>query len=129
MKERAVALCRISSVDQESGHSLDAQEVSVRKMADELDVEIVKLWRITQSSKAGSNLTRKDLAEIKDYCKRDKKVKYLLLDRVSRLMREVEFMMVYAFELKQLGVKIIYCDPSQRNLNADNQVSLLMKFM
>lgn len=129
MKERAVALCRISSVDQESGHSLDAQEISVRKMAEELDVEIIKLWRITQSSKAGSNLTRKDLAEIKDYCKRDKKVKYLLLDRVSRLMREVEFMMVYAFELKQLGVKIIYCDPSQRNLNADNQVSLLMKFM
>jgi DNA invertase Pin-like site-specific DNA recombinase len=126
MRELAVALCRISSTDQASGHSLEAQEASVRNMASEMGIDIVNVWSITQSSKAGTNLKRKDLIEIKNLCRRNNKVKYLLVDRVSRLMREWKLMLIYIFELEHLGVKVVFCDSSQRHLNGDDQISELM---
>ncbi len=126
MKDQAIALCRISSAGQTSGHSLEAQEQSVRNTAKEMDLEIVNIWSITQSSKAGVNIRRRDLVEIKDACKKNRKIKYLLVDRVSRLMREWKMMMAYIFELEALGVKVIFCDSSQRHLNSDDQISQLL---
>ncbi len=126
MRDQAIALCRISSIGQSLGHSLEAQEQSVGNMAGEMNLDLVKTWSITQSSKAGNNLKRHDLAEIRTTCKQNRKIKYLLVDRVSRLMREWKMMLIYIFELESMGVKVIFCDSSQRHLNSDDQMSQLL---
>ncbi len=126
MDTEAIALCRISSKNQEAGHSLEAQEKSVVSMAAEMSVKITKTWSITQSSKAGINAKRKDLKEITEFCRKNKSTRYLLVDRVSRLMREWKVLILYIYELEELDVKVIFCDPSQRHLNSDDQIAQLM---
>ena len=129
MRDQAVALIRISDPKQSDGHSLDAQEKSVRGVADELDVELMKVWSIQRSSKRGRNFKRKDLEEIYRFCQRNPKVKYLLIDFVNRLMREVEMMIYYKVRFNQIGVQLYFCDPAQRHLNSGDQYAKLMLFI
>lgn len=129
MKDQVVALVRISDPKQSDGHSLDAQEQSVRKVANELDLELVNIWSIQRSSKRGRNYKRKDLEEIYKFCKRNPKVKYLLIDFVNRLMREVEMMIYYKVCFNQIGVQLYFCDPAQRHLNSGDQYAKLMLFI
>src|SRR3981081_3754859 len=126
MKTQGLALHRISSAKQQDGHSIDAQELSTSKMAESMDVEIVKSWSITQSSKKGNNLSRNDLKEILTYAKQNKKVEFLFIDRVNRLMREMMAMIAYIVELDAIGVKVIFCDTSQQYLNGDSQINQLL---
>ncbi len=129
MKDQAVALIRISDPKQSDGHSLDAQEESVRKVAEELDLELVNIWSVQRSSKRGRNYKRKDLEEIYKFCKRNPNVKYLLIDFVNRLMREVEMMIYYKVCFNQIGVQLYFCDPGQRHLNSGDQYAKLMLFI
>jgi len=126
MRHQAIVLRRISSKDQESGHSLDAQLKNVQMKADQLGVEIVKEWSGVLSSRKGKNFGRKDLEEMLAYCKSNKQVKYVLVDMVNRLMREMKVMIYYIVMFEQLGVKIVFCDPSQEHLNRDGHMSQLM---
>lgn len=129
MKPKAIALCRVSTARQKTeGHSLQQQEESVMIAAQELDVELIKTWSLDTSSKAGLNLKRKDLDEIRQFCKRNRNIKYLLVDRVSRLMREAKRFIWYIVELEDQGVKTYFTATDQRHLNSDNQMSLLSTF-
>lgn len=129
MKDQAVALIRISDPKQSDGHSLDAQEESVRKVAQELDLELLNIWSVQRTSKRGKNYKRKDLEEIYKFCQRNPKVKYFLIDFVNRLMREVEMMIYYKVRFNQIGVQLYFCDPGQRNLNNGDQYAKLMLFI
>jgi DNA invertase Pin-like site-specific DNA recombinase len=124
--KQAVALCRISSEDQRKGHSLEAQETSVKKISDELGVELVRTWTGVQTSLKGKNFGRKDMEEILRYCKQNKNVKFVLVDMVNRLMREMKVMIYYLVLFEQQGVKVYFCDPGQQHLNRDDQLSQLM---
>lgn len=129
MKDKAIALCRVSTAKQRTeGHSLVHQEQSVKAAEQELNAEIVKTWSLDTSSKAGLNLKRKDLEEIRQYCKQHKGIKYLFVDRVSRLMREAKRFIWYIVELEDLGVTTYFTAPDQRHLNSDDQMALLSKF-
>src|ERR1700679_3454905 len=118
---KAIAIRRVSSKKQaENNHSLDQQDTSVQNMAATLDAEIVMEWAMATSAKKGKNLNRKDLQAALIYCRYNRAVKYLLIDKVSRFMRELEMIFYYKVEFKKLDVKLIFCDPSQQELNADN---------
>lgn len=69
---KAVAFCRVSTAEQLLGGSLNRQEKSVLKMAEELGVVIPKeyWWSGNVSSKRGTNLKRKDLQEALAVCKK-----------------------------------------------------------
>lgn len=125
-KSLGLALHRISSVKQTEGHSLEAQETSTTKMASDMNVPIISSWSSVASSRKGKNLSRKDLLEVKQEIRRNNKIKYLFVDRVNRLMREWKMMLVFIIELEQMGVKVIFCDPSQQYLNGDDQFSQLL---
>lgn len=128
-KDKAIALCRVSTKHQRTdGHSLEQQEESIKQAAAELNCEIVKVWSLDISSKAGLNVKRKDLEEIRQYCKEHNDIKYFLVDRVSRLMREAKRFIWYTVELEDRGVKTFFTAPDQRNLNNDNQMAMLMQF-
>lgn len=131
MKKEAVALCRVSTAEQRvDGNSLESQQKHVYDYAKEvLQCEIEKAWILDVSSRAGKNVKRKDLLEIREYCKRNKHIKYFIVDRVNRLMREVEYFYWFKTELKFLGVKLLFADPSQQELNGDSDIAMWKTFL
>ncbi len=122
----AIALCRVSTAEQKAeGHSLQRQGENVIKAAKELAVEIAGTWSIDQSSRAGKNLKRKDLAEMLAYCREHKRVKYLIVDEVDRFMRDIKYFYHFEAEFEKLGVTVWYA--SQPELNSNNMMAKLNK--
>lgn len=118
---KAVAIRRVSSKKQEeNNHSLGQQDTSVQNMATVLEAEIVMEWAMATSAKKGKNLERPDLKLALNYCRYNRGVKYLLVAKVSRFMRELKMLFHYMVEFEKLGVKVVFCDPSQQKFNADN---------
>jgi DNA invertase Pin-like site-specific DNA recombinase len=89
-KEKAIALCRVSTQGQANEGNLVPQQENVQRTADILGVDLMKVWALAVSSRKGKNLKRKDLIEMLEYCKRFKSVKYLIVDEVDRFMRSIE---------------------------------------
>lgn len=119
-KDKAIAIRRVSSKKQmENNHSLEQQDDSVQNMATVLSAEIIKDWGMAISGKKGNNLERKDLQEALNFCRYNRGVKYLLIDKVNRFMRELKMIFYFMVEFEKLGVKVVFCDPSQQKLNAD----------
>ena len=87
MKGKAIALCRVSTPEQRLSNSLNRQEQSVLKAAQDLEVDVVKTWSGDASSKVGKNVNRKDLKEVYAFCKANKGVHYCIVDEVDRFMR------------------------------------------
>lgn len=131
MKREAVALCRVSSAEQRvEGSSLESQQKhSYDFSRDILGVEIDKLWSLDVSSKAGKNIKRKDLLEIRQYCKEHKYIKYFIVDKVNRLMREIKMFYWFIQELEMIGVKTYFADVSQQDLNNDDAIAQLKTFL
>ena len=129
MKDEAISLRRISDRKQADGHSLVAQANSTERMAKQLSVPIAKTWNMIQTSKKGKNFGRRDMEEMLRYCKQNPQVKYLLIDFVNRLMREVEVMIYYKVRFNQIGVRLYFCDPAQHHLNSNDQYSQLMLYI
>ena len=126
MKEQAIALCRVSTPEQKLSNSLNRQEESVLKAADELGIEIVKWWSGDISSKAGTNVKRKDLKEMQEFCKQNKRIKYLVVDEPDRFMRSVDEAFYFEVVFRQLNVTVWYA--SDPNLNTGDLMSKMLKF-
>ena len=82
-KVYAIANCRVSSDEQLQNNSLNRQQASVENAAVKLEVEIIRTWSGSVSSKAGTNIKRKDLHEMLDFCRRKtrQKLELTLLQR------------------------------------------------
>lgn len=126
MKDAAIALCRVSTPEQRENNSLNRQEESVYNAAKELDVTIQKTWSGNVSSKAGTNLKRKDLNEMYGYCKAHRNIKYLIVDEPDRFMRSIEEGLHWEVKFQEIGVKVYYA--SDDALNKGDLVSKLLKF-
>lgn len=87
MSDLAIALCRVSSNEQLENNSLNRQEETVLRCAKEKDVEIVRWWSGSVSSKHGKNLKRTDLKQMLEMCRKNKRIKYLFIDEPDRFMR------------------------------------------
>lgn len=122
----ALALCRVSTTEQLENNSLNRQRQNVLERANELEVEILEddWWSGSVSSKRGTNITRKDLQEMLERCKWDKRIKYIIVDEVDRFMRSMLEIGYYLVEFKKLGVTVVFA--SQPNLKTDNAANTLM---
>lgn len=125
----AIASCRVSSDEQLKSRSLERQRDAVVEAALRLEVTIPKdaWWSGSVSSKRGNNVKRKDIAEMLEYCKKHKAVKYLIVDEPDRFMRSTREAMYFEQVFDLIGVKIWYA--SDDDLNGDNMSGKLMKFM
>lgn len=126
----AIALCRVSSLEQLESQSLNHQRDNVLRAADELGVTIPPdgIWSGHVSSKKGVNYGRKDLAEMLEYCKKNKQVKYLLVQEVDRFMRSPDEQVYFQVKfMNEVGVKIWYADKPE--LNKDDIYAGLMRYM
>lgn len=126
----AIALCRVSSLEQLENNSLSDQKDNVLKAAEMLNVTIPPdgIWSGHVSSKKGVNYNRKDLKEMLDYCRKHPAVKYLIVQEVDRFMRSPDEQVYFQVKFQQeVGVKIWYADKPE--LNKDDIYAGLMRYM
>ena len=85
MKEtnKAIIFARISSKEQEDGCSIDAQIERAKKYCESRNLEIIKEYRVVESSLK----TRKQFNEMIDFIKKQKICINLVCDKVDRLQR------------------------------------------
>jgi DNA invertase Pin-like site-specific DNA recombinase len=117
-QQEAIAICRVSTAEQKSNNSLTRQEESVNNAASELGVKIVRTWSGDASSKVGKNVNRKDLLEAQEFCRTNKRVKYLIVDEVDRFMRSTAEMFYWIVTFKEVGVKVWFA--TNPELNGDD---------
>jgi DNA invertase Pin-like site-specific DNA recombinase len=122
----ALALCRVSSAEQLENNSLNRQREAVLKAAKKFNLHIPNdgWWSGSVSSKKGSNVNRKDLSAILDYCKKNKNVKYLIVDELDRFMRSMLEIGYFLIQFKLLGVGVIFA--SQPDLKTDTATDTLL---
>ncbi len=127
MQDLAIALGRVSTPEQLESHSLERQADNIGKAADELGVPIIKGWSGSRSSKAGNNVNRPDLLEMLEFCKRNKRVKYLIVDEIDRFMRSIDEANYWEVSFRIIGVKVYYA--SQPVLNGTDMMAKFQKFI
>lgn len=127
-KVLAIANCRVSSIEQLLNNSLPRQESSVYAAADKLGVDIVHVWSGSVSSKAGTNVTRKDLKEMLDMCKSNKNIKYAIFDEYDRYMRSINEGPYFEVLFHMQGVKVWYASESDA-FNGDDAMAKFMRVM
>lgn len=127
-RSSAIVNCRVSSTEQLDNNSLERQRDAVLRAANELEVEIPDdgWWSGSVSSKRGTNVNRKDLSEMLEYCKKHRNVKYLIVDEPDRFMRSIDEAAYFEVMFGQLGVTVWYA--SDPELNRGNLASKLLKF-
>ncbi len=119
MKDKAIALSRVSTKRQMLEGNLEPQEERIIKAAEYLGVEVVQWWRMAVSSRKGKNTKRKDLIEMLDYCKRNKQVKYLIVDEVDRFMRSIDEYYYWKMNFKIAGTQLRLAN--RPDVNPDDQ--------
>lgn len=124
----AITNCRVSSDEQLLNGSIPRQEASVLAAAEKLDVKIIRNWSGSVSSKAGTNIKRKDLLEMLDVCKHNKRIKFAIFDEYDRYMRSVNEGPYFEVLFQQLGVKVWYASESD-TFNGDDAMAKFMRSM
>lgn len=81
---KAVILTRVSSKEQEEGHSLAAQSTRLIEYANRRNLEVIKLYQIIESSTQGK---RKEFTEMLNFCKKQKETIAIIADAVDRVQR------------------------------------------
>ncbi len=127
-QKQAIALCRVSTPEQRKNNSLNRQKESVLKASRELGVTIPDdyWWSGDISSKRGTNVHRTDLQEIISKCKKDKSIKYVIVDEPDRFMRSMDEALYFEVVFKELGVQVWYA--SDPDLNKGDFAAKVMKF-
>lgn len=81
---KAVILTRVSSKEQEDGHSLSAQNTRLIEYAKRKNLDVIKSFQIIESSTKGN---RKQFTEMLNFCKRQKETIAIVADAVDRVQR------------------------------------------
>ncbi len=126
----AIALCRVSSVEQLQNNSLNQQKGNVLKAAEKLGATIPNdgVWEGQVSSKVGVNFNRKDLLQMFDYCKKHSAVKYLIVQEVDRFMRSPDEQTYWYVRFwYELRVRVWFADKPE--LNEETHVASLLRYM
>lgn len=120
----AIANCRVSSNEQLKNGSLGRQKTSVELAAAELKADLIKVWSGDVSSKKGLNVDRKDLEEMLALCKKEKRIKFVIIDELDRFMRSMLEIGYFLVLFNNLGVKVVFA--SQPSLKTDTAADTLM---
>lgn len=81
---KAVILTRVSTKEQEEGHSLPAQNTRLSEYAKRKGFEVIKTFQIIESSTRGK---RKEFMQMIDFCKQQPETIAIIADAVDRIQR------------------------------------------
>lgn len=81
---KAVILTRVSTKEQEEGHSLPAQNTRLLEYAKRKQLTVIKTFQIIESSTRGK---RKEFMEMIDFCKAQTETIAIIADAVDRIQR------------------------------------------
>lgn len=85
---KGVIFTRVSTKDQEDGHSLNAQLARLRKYSEQKNLTIIKEYQISESSTLGDRKQFNEMIKfIQDEGKKSKSTIALIVDSVDRLQR------------------------------------------
>lgn len=108
---KAVILSRVSSKEQEEGHSLSAQNTRLIEYAKRKNLEVIKSFQIVESSTHGK---RKEFQEIINFCKKQKEPIALIADAVDRIQR--------SFKESVLLDDLVRKDKIELHFNRENMI-------
>lgn len=100
---KAVILARVSSREQEEGHSIDAQVIRLRKYCEKKELEIIKEFVFVESSTRGE---RPEFYKMIKFIKQQKGKIALVCDKVDRLQRSFKEVPVLE-ELRRAGKLVL----------------------
>jgi DNA invertase Pin-like site-specific DNA recombinase len=109
--KKAVILVRVSSKDQEEGYSLDAQRFRLEDYCKRKNLEVLKVFELTESSTVGD---RKKFMTMIDYIKRQDETIALVVDKVDRLQRSFKESPLLDALMQQNSVEL--------HFNTENQI-------
>ncbi len=81
---KAIILARVSSKEQEDGHSLSAQKQRLHEYCQRKDLDVIKTYEIIESSTRGE---RKEFQEMLGYATRQGEMVAIVADAVDRVQR------------------------------------------
>lgn len=81
---KAVILTRVSTKEQEEGHSLPAQNTRLSEYAKRKGFDVIKSFQIIESSTRGK---RKEFMQMIDFCKQQTETIAIIADAVDRIQR------------------------------------------
>jgi len=81
---KAIILARVSTNDQQDGHSIDAQKVRLKQYCNKKSLEIIKEFTIIESSTQGK---RKEFYEMLEFAKKQKEIIAIVADKIDRVQR------------------------------------------
>ncbi len=85
---KSVIFCRVSSREQEeTGYSLDAQEKLLRDYADRNELEVIKVFSVSES--ASGRKQRKNFEDMMKYVSK-KDIKIVICEKVDRITRQLK---------------------------------------
>ncbi len=84
--KKAVILARVSTAEQEDGHSIDAQKHRLIEYCQRKNLEIIKIFTIIESSSRGD---RKQFMEMIKFAKTQRETIAIVADKVDRTQRRI----------------------------------------
>lgn len=82
--KKAVILARVSSKEQEDGHSIEAQKHRLQLYCQRRGLEVLRVYEITESSTRGD---RKKFMDMIKFCKAQKQTIAIVADKIDRVQR------------------------------------------
>ena len=123
---KAIILSRVSTNDQQEGHSIDAQKARLREYCQRKNLTVIKEFEIIESSTQGK---RKDFNEMLEFVKKQKETIALVADKVDRVQRSFKESVVLDELIKKEMLEIhFYSEGMIINKNSNSSDKLRWDF-
>lgn len=121
---KAVILARVSTREQEEGHSIDAQVNRLRKYCEKKELEIIKEFIFVESSTRGD---RPEFYKMIEFIKQQKQKVALVCDKVDRLQRSFKEVPILE-ELRRAGKLVLHFHVEGQVLDENANSSQIMAY-
>lgn len=111
-KQKIVAYCRISTLEQKKGYGIDIQIRDVTIYGERHGLLVERFYK--DEGESGVKEDRKELRRLVKNC-RTGRISTVILPSLDRLSREVRIAENLFYEFKRLGIKVLIADMPQYN--------------
>ncbi|HSQ98124.1 MAG TPA: recombinase family protein [Rickettsiales bacterium] len=100
---KAIILSRVSTNEQQEGHSIEAQKARLREYCKRKNLEVIREFEIVESSTSGK---RKAFYEMLEFTKKQKEIIAIVADKVDRIQRSFKESVIFDELIKQEKIEL-----------------------